>query len=725
MQLDVDGLPVRFPYSRIYPEQRKIMHELKLALDKNQHALLEVPACIGRSVALLAVYVAYRQQHADDVGNLIFACRTVSEVGKVLEILQLVIGANSTLTACGLPSRPMLEAASAASRGVEDGELQLSPGVNSLDTVAEAGARLGLGATCLAMRLVKLADILVCNYHHVLDAKVSQLLFDDAPASSSQAKSRPIVIFDEAHNLDHACIECLSCNFRLPTLNSCRDRLRDLSRIVRQQPSLETLATTRARSIGAIGGYREAELFGAPPTMLGDPNRSFPGNLRRPASFVWYMQRVVEYLHSKLESCQASTLEGCKSFLHEMERAEDDFAKPLRYVGLRLRLLLSSLGEALENRSQFQPLCVVADFLTLIATHEDTSGFGITLIPRDVGAPQTEREPVLQLCCHDASIALKRVLQLSHSVILTSGTLSPLPMWQSLLGLPDNTRICSLPVSFTREALRPMVVTRGTDQVAMRSALPGDSTETEVIRNYGSLLLECASTVPDGVVVYFASYALMQHALAEWSKAPAAAEAPSLLRSVTKHKLLFLESSSHQETAMAVENYKRACDVGRGAVFLSVVRSKVAEAVEFDGHYGRAVIVLGFPFLDLRNRASMARLEWLRDAKGISESDYLSVEAMRQASQVIGRVINRGKTDYGVLLLADRRYAEPKRRAHLPKWIAKFMDRSNEGGSKINLSTDIALKQAKEYLREMAQTVREESCHSANDAVASVPMDVG
>ena len=74
MQLDVDGLPVRFPYSRIYPEQRKIMHELKLALDNNQHALLEVPACIGRSVALLAVYVAYRQQHADDVNVPIGRC---------------------------------------------------------------------------------------------------------------------------------------------------------------------------------------------------------------------------------------------------------------------------------------------------------------------------------------------------------------------------------------------------------------------------------------------------------------------------------------------------------------------------------------------------------------------------------------------------------------------------------------------------------------------------
>ena len=37
------------------------------------------------------------------------------------------------------------------------------------------------------------------------------------------------------------------------------------------------------------------------------------------------------------------------------------------------------------------------------------------------------------------------------------------------------------------------------------------------------------------------------------------------------------------------------CDCGRGAVFLSVARGKVAEGVDFDRHYGRAVVLLGIP----------------------------------------------------------------------------------------------------------------------------------
>ena len=119
-------------------------------------------------------------------------------------------------------------------------------------------------------------------------------------------------------------------------------------------------------------------------------------------------------------------------------------------------------------------------------------------------------------------------------------------------------RVCSLPISFPREALRPLVVARGTDQVAMRSAGAGDVTDVGVVRNYGKLLLECAASVPDGVVVFFASFALMQSVLAEWSRV-------DLLRGVTRHKLLFIESTDPAETATALEHYKRACDVGRGA----------------------------------------------------------------------------------------------------------------------------------------------------------------
>jgi DNA excision repair protein ERCC-2 len=41
------------------------------------------------------------------------------------------------------------------------------------------------------------------------------------------------------------------------------------------------------------------------------------------------------------------------------------------------------------------------------------------------------------------------------------------------------------------------------------------------------------------------------------------------------------------ETTLALDNFRRACDCGRGAVFLSVARGKVAEGIDFDRHYGR------------------------------------------------------------------------------------------------------------------------------------------
>ena len=45
-----------------------------------------------------------------------------------------------------------------------------------------------------------------------------------------------------------------------------------------------------------------------------------------------------------------------------------------------------------------------------------------------------------------------------------------------------------------------------------------------------------------------------------------------LLPQVLEHKLIYLETKDVVETTLALDNYKRACDSGRGAVFLSVAR---------------------------------------------------------------------------------------------------------------------------------------------------------
>lgn len=41
---------------------------------------------------------------------------------------------------------------------------------------------------------------------------------------------------------------------------------------------------------------------------------------------------------------------------------------------------------------------------------------------------------------------------------------------------------------------------------------------------------------------------------------------------IMQHKLVFIETQDVVETTLALDNYRRACDCGRGAVFFSVAR---------------------------------------------------------------------------------------------------------------------------------------------------------
>jgi DNA excision repair protein ERCC-2 len=70
----------------------------------------------------------------------------------------------------------------------------------------------------------------------------------------------------------------------------------------------------------------------------------------------------------------------------------------------------------------------------------------------------------------------------------------------------------------------------------------------------------------------------------------------------------------------------------------------------------RAVMMIGVPYQYTLSRILQARLEYLQQTFQISDSDFLAFDAMRQASQCVGRVI-RSKADYGMMVFADSRCA--------------------------------------------------------------------
>ena len=242
-----------------------------------------------------------------------------------------------------------------------------------------------------------------------------------------------------------------------------------------------------------------------------------------------------------------------------------------------------------------------------------------------------------------------------------------------------------------------MIITKGNDQIPITSKFESRS-DPSVVKNYGQLLQQMASVIPDGIVCFFTSYAYMEEIVCEWSKM-------NILQSIMEHKLIFIETKDIVETSLALDSFKKACDCGRGAIFLSVARGKVAEGIDFDRHYGRCVILFGIPYQYSRSRVLQLRLEFMKKEHNISENDFLTFDAIRQAAQCVGRVI-RSKLDYGLMVFADNRYSRSDKRKKLPQWLSNYLKQEY-----INLSTDVAVDIASKFVKRMAQP------HSRKDEI--------
>lgn len=408
-----------------------------------------------------------------------------------------------------------------------------------------------------------------------------------------------------------------------------------------------------------------------------------PGNIRRAEHFIAFLKRFIEYLKTRMKVRQVIS-ETPPSFLAHLREHTFIEKKPLRFCAERLTSLVRTLE--LTNIEDYQPLQEVATFATLVATYE--KGFLLILEPFESDTAEVPN-PVLHFTCLDAAIAIKPVFDRFYSVIITSGTISPLEIYPKMLDFSTVIQE-SYAMTLARRSFMPMIVTRGSDQASVSTSFQVRN-EPSVVRNYGNLLTEFAKITPDGMVVFFPSYLYMESIISMW-------QGMGILDEVWKYKLILVETPDAQETSLALETYRTACCNGRGAVLLCVARGKVSEGIDFDHQYGRTVLCIGVPFQYTESRILKARLQFLRETYRIKENDFLSFDAMRHAAQCLGRVL-RGKDDYGIMVLADRRFQ--KKRTQLPKWINQGLQESD-----VNLSTDMAVSSARRFLRTMAQPFR-------------------
>jgi len=726
MKINVEGLLVYFPYDYIYPEQFSYMLELKRALDAKGHCLLEMPSGTGKTVSLLSLIVAYMIQNPLDLTKLIYCSRTIPEIEKVLEELRKLMAfykqeveEEVKLVGLCLSSRKNL-CINAEVNSERDGkivdakchnitaphvrekhesdnsvpvcsfyeqfeaggkDLAVPNGVYNLDDLKDYCRPRGWCPYFYARWAIQQANIIVYSYHYLLDPKIAQVVSKELPRNA-------VVVFDEAHNIDNTCIDSMSVKITRKLVERCDTSIQALETEINRIEGEDEVRLQSEYQV-LVEGLRNAQEMRNSEQILANPilpenvlQEAVPGSIRKGKHFVAFLKRLNEYIKTRLRS-QHVIQESPAGFLADICTKVCIERKPLRFCAERLSSLLRTLE--ISHTADFSPLTVISHFATLVATY--TKGFTIIVEPSDDKSTGVYN-PTMYLSCLDSSIAIRPVFERFQSVVLTSGTLSPLDMYPKILDFHPVV-MASFTMTLARQCILPMIVAKGNDQVALTSKFEARD-DVAVIRNYGSLLSETVAIVPDGVVCFFTSYLYMENVVAAWYD-------QGVIELIQKHKLLFIETQDAAETSLALLNYIKACETGRGAVLLSVARGKVSEGVDFDHHLGRAVLMFGIPYVYTQSRILKARLEYLRDQFQIRENDFLTFDAMRHASQCIGRVL-RGKTDYGIMILADKRFGRQDKRGKLPKWIQEHLK-----DSMCNLSTEESMHISKKWLRLMAQ----------------------
>ncbi len=279
--------------------------------------------------------------------------------------------------------------------------------------------------------------------------------------------------------------------------------------------------------------------------------------------------------------------------------------------------------------------------------------------------------------CFHPGLAL-RVLRAQHGVrcvILASGTLSPMDALASELGSPFPVRLENPHVIHSSQVWAG-VVSYGPAAIKMENTY-NNRTNRDHLRDLGMAIVNFCRIVPDGLLVFFPSYAHLDLCVSSWQEA-----GESVWSGILKHKRVVQEPRLASQSAAAIAEFQAMINDGssRGVVFLAVFRGKVAEGLDFSDRNGRAVVIVGVPFPSTMDARIVAKKKFLDTEKRsnplmLSGEEWYLQQAACAVNQAIGRVI-RHRFDYGAMIFLDARFETLVTEAAKPfvsTWIRPFV----------------------------------------------------
>ncbi|KAK4276444.1 hypothetical protein QN277_014596 [Acacia crassicarpa] len=306
----------------------------------------------------------------------------------------------------------------------------------------------------------------------------------------------------------------------------------------------------------------------------------------------------------------------------------------------------------------------------------------------------------LSLWCLNPAVVFSDIANLCLSVILTSGTLSPMNSFSSELGVQFETSLEAPHVINVDSQVWPAIICTGPGNYPLNASYKtadGYAFQDAV----GRSLEEIFKIVPGGCLVFFPSYKLMEKLCNRWSET-------GQWSRLNAEKSLFVEprggsqddfelalkgyyDSIHLHTTPTLGRKRRVKNVGfshlhavnspknskkRGAALLGVCRGKVSEGIDFSDDYARVVIIVGIPFPNINDIQVALKKKYNDTYKSsknlLSGNEWYCHQAFRALNQAAGRCI-RHRLDYGAVILLDERFKEERNRAFISKWLRKTL----------------------------------------------------
>ena len=477
--------------------------------------------------------------------------------------------------------------------------------VRTPDDVYEWAEREGCCGYELLKESMEGVDLVVCNYHHLLDPQIREQFFRWIDRDPDEV----VTVFDEAHNVADAAREHASSTLTERTVESALTELAETD-----DPRADAAANVLEAFLAALRRTWDDALAFGEREQVGDD---------------WHDLSIAND-----DRRDDLTL----AFLQEYEGKGID-----REVELALQLgtsLDEEYREAFANgetttREECQTLQAAGFVAEWMDAGGDPGRHPLLAVRRDRGTEEVYGRAELYTAIPREVTA--DLFDRVHASVLMSATLRPFDVTEDVLGLTDPvTRSFGLPYPEER---------RRTYAVESPALFASERDDPAVQETVTRTLADAVEFTPGNLLAFFPSYA---EAARYHDRVARETDATTYL----------------DEPGVRAEDLRErfANDDDDGVLFTSLWGT-LAEGVSFDGGDARGVAVVGVPYPHLDERQEAVQAAYDREYGGRERDGWayaVEIPTIRKTRQALGRVI-RSPEDFGVRLLVDERYTRAGR----------------------------------------------------------------